>query len=238
MGYGIPSTEQIVAKARRRMEEERPGSLLPEYVRCNFSDSVEALFRYTYAVFQEYKGQALDREIRAVLDGTDKEEFTRDEVISMVGEIKDRSTRAEMSMRQSLMSRTRNTLEVIVQSLLGDLGISIEWVTGKDKKSGLHQIDLVIPDRDTAARSPDMAHFLAVKVSLKDRWIQMVKRQMPARRTHLLTLLQREDVSDKTVARITDSGIFLYVPDRIKDGRFAGNDGVRRMSDLPASVGA
>lgn len=236
MNYGIPNTVQIVVEARELMEKERPGSLSVESIRNNFSDSVETLFEYTHTVFQEYKKRALDREAHTVLDNTDKEKFTRDEVIAMISGIRDKSTSAGMSMGQSLISRTGNTLEVIVQSLLRDLGISVEVVTDKDKKSGLRRIDLVIPDKVTATRSPDKAHFLALKTSLRERWAQVVEQQRPGQRTHLLTLLQKETISNETATKITDSGIFLYVPDRVKDDRFADNVRIRRLSDLPSSV--
>lgn len=236
MDHGIPTTSEIVAEARRRMGEECPGSLLPEAVGGNFSDAVEVLFGYAYAVFKEYEKRAVDGAIYAVLDRTDQETFTREEVVSMLEEIKDVLIRTEMNMKQSRASRAGKTFEVIVQSFLGDLGIPSENVTRENKKAGLRRIDLVVPDTETAIKSPDKAHFLALKTSLRERWAQVVEQQRPGQRTYLLTLLQKETISNETATKITDSGIFLYVPDRVKDDRFMDNVRIRRMSDLPFNM--
>ncbi|MDA7949737.1 MAG: hypothetical protein MPJ78_19995, partial [Hyphomicrobiaceae bacterium] len=69
---------------------------------------------------------------------------------------------------------------------------------------------------------------------LRERWKQVVTEQNAGQRTYLLTLLQRETLSNDNAESITRSGIVLCVPDRAKDDRFPDNPGIRGLSVIPS----
>ena len=233
----IPKTAEIIRESMGRIRREDPTKLEPAFVRDRFSDALEAVFESTYGTYRRYE----EREIDALIDGefmsvweggagTDaaRAAFRR----ALYGAIQ-----FEKSLRQSRSSRAGSSFETIVQELFRIIGIPSERVTKGDRRTGLSRIDLVIPDRETAVRAPDRAHFLSLKTSLRERWREVVEEQTHGQRTHLLTILQKgERLSDEVARRITRYGIFLYVPDHVKDDRFAGEPRVRRLSDLPASV--
>ena len=124
-----------------------------------------------------------------------------------------------------------------MQELLALVGIPSEAVTRGDKKYNLDRIDLVIPDRQTAINNPDKAHFLSLKTSLRERWKQVIEEQQPGQRTHLITILQGETLSNNAAEEIVKHGIFLYLPDRVKEDRFPDEPRIRKLSDLPFAVG-
>ena len=207
-----------------------------EHVRANFSDAIESWFDATHSLYKGYERTAIDSCVYTEIDSMDKNMFTKDEVKAIVKGAAERAITIEKSLKQSRSSRAGTAFEVIVGNLLRDLGIPCESVTRGDKKARLRRIDLVIPNKATAAKTPDKAHFLSLKTSLRERWNQVVAEQSQGQRTHLLTLLQNEILSNEVARKITDSGIFLYVPDRVKMDRFPNNNGVRRLSSLPSVV--
>ena len=221
-----------------RIRKEAPDMLEPAFVRDHFSDALEAVFGAAYATYRKYE----KREIDALMDREFMSVWERgagmDAARAAFRSALDEAIRLEKSLRQSRSSRAGSSFETIVQELFCIIGISSERVTRGDRRTGLSRIDLVIPDRETAVRAPDRAHFLSLKTSLRERWREVVEEQAQGQRTHLLTILQRERLSDAVAQKITGHGIFLYVPDRIKEDRFFDEPRVRRLSDLPASVGA
>jgi len=233
----IPPNRAIVKEAIERLEKERPGTLSAESIRANFSDSVEMLFEAAYKTYQKYAAEDKEAEIFKRI-GRLKDTYSGDEVVDLVRKIMADSARLEMSHKQSRSVRAGKSFEIIVQDLLGRIGIPSEGVTRENKKAGLRRIDLVIPDKATAIRSPDMAHFLSLKTSLKERWMQVAEEQTQGQRTHLITLLQKETISNEVASKITDRGIFLYVPDRVKNDRFASNPRIRGISEIPRVVGS
>lgn len=211
--------------------------LEPTFVQDRFSDALEAVFAATYATYRRYE----EREIDALIDGEFMSVWERgagaDAARAAFRNALYGAIRLEKSLRQSRSSRAGSSFETIVQELFLVIGIPSERVTRGDRRTGLSRIDLVVPDRETAVRAPDRAHFLSLKTSLRERWREVVEEQTQGQRTHLLTILQKDErLSDTVAQKITGHGIFLYVPDRVKDGRFAGEPRVRRLSDLPASV--
>ena len=140
------------------------------------------------------------------------------------------------SLEQSRASRAGKSLEKIVQKLLALAGIPSEALTPGDKKYNLDRIGLAIPNKQTAIDSPDKSHFLSLKTSLREsgsRWSKNRNRG----RTHLITVLRGEALGNGVAREIVKHGVFLYLPDRIKDGRFSDEPRIRRLSDLPLSVG-
>ena len=232
----IPTTAEIIKEAKSRLNAKDPDMLLPQHVRIKFSDVVETIFEMTYKIYLEHEKRVINTTIKESIDSMKKEMFTKDEVRVIADDITKKSIKLEKSFKQSRASRAGKSFEILVHDLLKDLGIKSEHVTRGDNRAKLRRIDLVIPDRKTAMETPDKAHFLSLKTSLRERWKQVVQEQTQGQRTHLITLLQKEIISNAVAQNITEHGIFLYVPDRVKDDRFSDNRRIRRLSDLPSCL--
>lgn len=233
---GIPDSGEIIDEAMGNLRRDSPGVLDAGFVRGRFSDAVEEVFRATYETYRRYEHEAVDSFAEDTFLSGWRDGMDRDAALAAFKEAVAGGIRLEKSLSQSRSSRAGKSFETIVKRLLAILGIPSEAVTRADKKSGLRRIDLVIPDRETAIRTPDKAHFLSLKTSLRERWREVVEEQTQGQRTRLLTILQNEIISNATAMKIVGNGIILYVPDRVKDDRFAGEPGIRRLSDLPQDI--
>ena len=237
MGHtDIPGVDMILEEALSNVREDCPGLLERESLMSKFSDAVEAVFAAAYKVYRDHERREIERFIDDKTSGWDKTtplaDIKRDAREMAYGIIK-----MEKSFKQSRASRAGKTFERIVQELLRLAGIQSESVTKGDKNYNLGRIDLVVPDKRTAMETPDKAHFLSLKTSLRERWKQVAEEQSSGQRTHLITLLQSETLANSVAKQIVDHGIFLYVPDRVKADRFPGEPRIRGISDLPGSVG-
>ena len=233
---GIPSTSEIILESMEQIRRDSPEMLEPSFVRSRFSDALEKVFSGTYETYKRYEKSAIDSFAEEAFLSGWSSSVGRDEALEMFRTAVTEAIKMEKSLSQSRSSRAGSSFETIVQELLSIIGIPSERVTRGDKRSGLNRIDLVIPDRETAVTSPDRAHFLSLKTSLRERWREVVEEQTQGQRTHLLTILQNEVLSNRVAQNIVDHGIFLYVPDRVKDDRFADEPRIRRLSDLPPSI--
>lgn len=233
---GLPSTEDIVKEAYENVEKNSPEKLKPDYIKKNFSEMNELLFYGTYEVYKIHEKKAFDNMTQKILDGYDQKSFSKNDVKKILSVGVQKSSEFEKSLKQSRASRAGKAYEFIVMDLLDRMGIKNEHITKEDKKSGLRPIDIVIPDRDTAINNPDQAQFLSLKTSLKDRWKLVVEDQKQGQRTHLLTLLQNEKMSTAVAEKISENGIFTYVPDKIKDEQFKSLNRIRKLSDLPSKL--
>lgn len=232
----IPKVDVILEEAISKIRKDNPGLLEPASLMSAFSDAVEAVFAAAYDAYKDHEKTEIDRFVEERMSGwaetTPLEEIKRNAKEMAYGIIG-----LEKSLKQSRSSRAGKTFERIVQELLSLAGIPSESVTRGDERYNLSRIDLVIPDKRTAAETPDKAHFVSLKTSLRERWKQVVEEQSSGQRTHLVTLLQGETLANNVAEQIVDHGIFLYVPDKIKADRFPDEPRIRRLSDLPSSVG-
>jgi len=233
---GIPSTTEIIHESMEQIRRDSPEMLEPSFIKSQFSDALEKVFSVTYETYKRYE--------KSVIDSFAEEKFLsgwsssadREEALEMFRTGVTEAIKLEKSLSQSRLSRAGSSFETIVQELLNIIGIPSERVTRGDKRSGLNRIDLVIPDRKMAVTSPDRTHFLSLKTSLRDRWRRRLFLHDQSQMIHLLTILQNEVLSDRVAQNIVDRKIFLYVPDRVKDDRFAGEPRIRKLSNLPASI--
>lgn len=232
----IPGVDVILAEAISKVRKDRPGLLTRESTTDRFSDAVESVFDAAYAAYRDHEKHVIDGFIEGKMSGWDETTALKDikkDAREMAYGIVD----LEKSLKQSRASRAGKTFEKVIQELLRIAGIPSESVTRGDPKYKLSRIDLVIPDRKTAVETPDKAHFLSLKTSLRERWKQVVEEQSSGQRTHLVTLLQKETLPNSVARQIVDRGLFLYVPDRVKADRFPDEPRIRGLSDLPRSVG-
>jgi len=232
----IPKTKEIISEAYDKIKKDNSIMLESDFITKNFSQIVELFFDEAYTIYLKYENKVIEKLTQNTLDKIEKDTLTKDEVKVILGKIVNESMTIEKSLQQSRFGRAGSSFEIIVKTLLEKIGIQSEHITKEDKKSGLRPIDLVIPDRKTAIERPDDAHFLSLKTSLKDRWKLVVEDQTQGQRTHLITLLQNEKPTDEVAQKIIDRGIFLYIPDEIKDECFPKNTRVRKLSSLPSKV--
>ncbi len=232
----IPDTYKIILESMEQIRRDDPKILKPSFVRDRFSDALAKVFSVTYDTYKRYEKDVIDTFVEEAFMSIWNSSISKEEALEMFRTTVTEAIKMEKSHSQSRSSRAGSSFETIVQELLNIIGIPSERVTRSDKKSRLNRIDLVIPDRETAATSPDKAHFLSLKTSLRERWKEVVEEQTQGQRTHLLTILQNETLSNTVAQNIIDHGIFLYVPDKIKDDKFADESRIRRLSDLPANI--
>ena len=233
---GIPSTTEIIRESMNRIRRDSPEMLEPDFVRDSFSDALVKVFDVTYETYKRYERDAVNSFAEEKFLSGWSNSVGKEEALEMFRTVVKEAIKLEKSLSQSRSSRAGSSFETIVQELLSIIGIPSERVTRGDRKAGLNRIDLVIPDRKTAVTSPDRTHFLSLKTSLRERWREVVEEQTQGQRTHLLTILQNEVLSNRVAQSIVDHGIFLYVPDKVKDDRFANEPRIRRLSDLPANI--
>ena len=232
----IPQSKEIISEAIRCIINDTPKKMKPEFIQANFSDMTELLFDESYRIYRDYENKTIQKLTDETLNMIDKDTFTKSEVRDIVSEIAKKAIELEKSLKQSRYARAGRAFEIIVEELLSIIGITGEHVTKEDKNSGLRPIDFVIPDKKTAMERPDKAHFLSLKTSLKDRWKLVVEDQTHGQRTHLITLLQGEKLTNEVAMKIINRGIFIYIPDRIKNDCFPDNNRVRKLSSLPSNV--
>ena len=211
--------------------------LEPRFIREKLSAVVELFFQHAYGIYLGYENTIIECLTKDALDRIDNDTLRKPEVEVLLKDVVRDAIAIEKRLRQSRNTRAGTAFEIIVQTLLKKIGIQSERVKKEDKKSGLRRIDLVIPDIKTAIESPDDAHFLSLKTSLKDRWKLVGEDQRQGQRTHLATLLQREKLTAGVAQKIMDRGIFLYIPDQVKDECFPNNSHVRKISALPSRLG-
>jgi hypothetical protein len=207
-----------------------------DFIKSNFSKACEAAFDEAHRIYNLHQDGFLDRLSSDIVEGKGKTKFTLDDVKSLVREAVGHGTEAEMTLKQSRASRAGKAFELIVMRLLHMIDIKNEHITDEPDGSNLRRIDIVVPDKRTAAEDPFKAHFLSLKTSLKDRWKLVVEDMAEGQRTYLITLLQGEKISKNVVDKIALAGMKFYIPDGIKDSLFPNNGKVKRLSDLPSDL--
>lgn len=231
----IPGVDEIVQEAIAKIREEDPDALTPQAVLNQFSDAVETVFGATYDAYERHERGRIEAYKKRFTEGL-PEAVPKERAGKIVSETVDGIRELKNSLDQSRASRAGKSLERIVQKLLALAGIPSEALTPGDKKYNLDKIGLVIPGRQTAIDSPDKSHFLSLKTSLRERGSRWSKNRNRGR-THLIAVLRGEALGSGVAREIVKHGVFLYLPDRIKDGRFSDEPRIRRLSDLPLSVG-
>lgn len=231
---GIPSTEEIVEEMFSHLQKKQPRVLSKDFIRSNFSEACESAFNEAHRIYDLHQDEFLDKLGSEIIGKAAKDRFTAEDVKSLVREAVRRGTKAEMTLKQSRASRAGKTFELVMMRLLTKIDIKNEHLTDEDGK--LRRIDIVVPDKRTAMNNPFKAHFLSLKTSLKDRWKLVVEDMYEGQRTYLITLLQKETISKNVIDKITEAGIQLYIPDRIKKEQFPNNGKVKKLSDLPGDL--
>jgi len=137
----------------------------------------------------------------------------------------------EKSASQMRKARAGSAFELYIQKILSKMGIPSEKSTGKLREE-LNRTDLVVPNRELAAKQPDRAKFLSIKTTLAERWKQVVPEQNRGWAIYLLTL--DDSISSSKARDIDKSGIVLFVRDELKENKGLKNlNGIRKLSELP-----
>ncbi len=143
----MPSNQDIMDEAVRRLMDKSPSTMSDESIRSNFSHSVETLFNTAYEIYRWYAQREKEATISKKVDNLRKDKYAGDEVKALLRETMVDAAKLEISHEQSRESRADKLFEIIVKYLLDRLGIPSESVTREDKGLDLRHTDLVIPDR-------------------------------------------------------------------------------------------
>lgn len=240
----IPPLQEILKEAIETLEKKSPSILAPNYIKGHFSECVTALEPKAFEIYLAYEEKAFlsaidiwisqnDSTIRSLGEkGIPSPDFAK-EVIRLFYPI---VQRLEFESGQTRKARGGRTFELVIEYLLGSIGIPCQKPEGKQPRKVLKRVDLVIPNQMTAIEHPDKAYFLSCKRTLRERWKQTIPEQKPSWRVFLLT--QDEDLPEEKAKEIDELGMIVYVRDELKVKDYlAQKPWVRKLSDLPEDLG-
>lgn len=140
----------------------------------------------------------------------------------------------EFRSAQRRKARGGKSLEKVLATLLRNVGVQCELPKGKARTT-LKRIDLVLPDQQTALSSPDRAHFISCKRTLRERWKQTIPEREPSWRVYLVTL--DDNLPEDKADEIHQLGMIAYVPDDLKKERhLSAKEWIRPLSTLPRDL--
>lgn len=241
----IPSLQQILKEAIESIKKTSPQILTSRYIKAHFSECVTTLEPKAFEVYLDYEEKAFlstidvwvsqnERIIRGISEkGLPSSDFAK-EVIKLFYPL---VQRLEFESGQTRKARGGRTFELVIEYLLTRIGVSCQRPEGKQPRTILKRVDLVIPDQTTAIERPDKAFFLSCKRTLRERWKQTIPERKPSWRVFLLT--QDEDLPEDKAKEIDQLGMIVYVRDELKNEDYlAQKPWVRRLSDLPKDLGS
>lgn len=131
-------------------------------------------------------------------------------------------------------SRGGRTFEDAIIRLVLLLGKPIARPTGKNKDE-LGKIDLVLPDVETAKKTPDRALFITCKRTLRERWKQEIPTGKSNWRYYLLTI--DPDISQGKAEEIHEKSLIAYVLDDVKKNKqIEKMPWIRPLSEFPKEI--
>ena len=242
----LPKNSQIVDESFELIDARK---IKKKYILEKFSDSFESMERKAYEIYMDYQNKAeklskedliksKDLQIKkvkaSILNHVKKNSGISDGVMSEfvngVGDIFwDGARQFEFSAGQSRKSRAGKALEMILMRLFKIADIPCEKPKGKTGKK-FNNIDLLVPDLQTANTKTEKATFLSIKRTLRERWKQADQEAKRGWTVYLITL--DEDISTDLAEEIQNSGLYVYVKDSMKK-KFPKLDRIRGLSELP-----
>lgn len=233
----IPNPLQILTEAMATLPLNK---LQPSYVKSHFSESMVLVESSTYAKFGVYQKNAARlvtdsfiSKYSAQMNGAalpDNRQFIQ----SILQTFMPLAVSFEKRTSNMRKSRAGTTFEYIVVQMLEKSGVKCER-TAKSPLKKLNRMDIVIPNKETAMKSPDKAVFLSCKHTLRERWKQAIPDKNRNWVMYLVTL--DDNLPDKKAKEINEQGMVVYVRDELKaQSHLAKKDWIRRLSDLPKDV--
>jgi len=239
----IPSLQQILNEAIESIKKTYRRVLTPEYIKAHFSECVTTLEPRAFGVYLDYEEKAFlsaidiwisqnESTIKGVSEkGLPASDFAK-EVIKLFYPL---VQRLEFESGQTRKARGGRTFELVIEYLLGRIGVSCQKPQGGKFTKILKRVDLVVPDQVTAIERPDKAFFLSCKRTLRERWKQTIPERKPSWRVFLLT--QDEDLPEDKAKEIDQLGMIVYVRDELKtEDHLTQKPWVRKLSDLPKDL--
>ena len=239
----IPSLQKILNEAIESIKRTSPQVLAREYIKAHFSECVTTLEPKAFEIYLDYEEKAFlsaidiwisqnESTIRGISEkGLPSSDFAK-EVIKLFYPL---VQRLEFESGQTRKARGGRTFELVIEYLLGKVGIPCQKPEGKQPRAILKRVDLVIPGQMTAIECPDKAFFLSCKRTLRERWKQTIPERKPSWRVFLLT--QDEDLPEDKAKEIDQLGMIVYVRDELKSkGYLAKKPWVRKLSHLPKDL--
>ncbi|GEM_PF-369970 len=239
----IPSLQKILNEAIETTKKTTPKILAPSYIKAHFGECVTALEPRAYKIYLDYEEKAFLSAIDSwILQNQSTINSLIEKGLSPSDLVKEAIKlsyplvqKLEFESGQTRKARVGRTFELVIEYLLGRIGIPCQKPRGKQHRKILKRVDLVIPDQITAIERPDKAYFLSYKRTLRERWKQTIPERKPSWRVFLLT--QDEELTEDKAKEIDELGMIVYVRDELKNKDYlAQKPWVRRLSDLPKDL--
>jgi len=213
----IPPNESIVDEALEKMSSK----MKADYIEKNFYEVIDEAMKIGYQIYLSHQENAR----KQIIELIKKSKTKNDDLIW------DTAIKFEKSASQMRKARAGAAFELYVHKILAKMGIPSEKSTG-NLREVLNRTDLVVPNRELAAKQPDRAKFISIKTTLAERWKQVVPEQNRGWAIYLLTL--DDNISESKAKEIDKSGIVLFVRDELKENKGLKNlNGIRKLSELP-----
>jgi hypothetical protein len=230
----IPNPRQILNETLVALPQKK---LQPSYVKSHFSESLVLVASSTYAKFQVYQKNAAGLVADSFISKYSKQmngatlSNNRQFIQSILETFMPLAVNFEKRTSQMRRSRAGTTFEYVVVDMLEKSGIKCER-TARSPLKKLNRMDVVIPDKETAMKSPDKAIFLSCKHTLRERWKQALPDKNRNWIMYLVTL--DDNIPDKKAKEINEHNLVVYIRDELKaESHLAKKDWIRKLSDLP-----
>jgi len=243
----MPTVQDILDIAIRRQGSQKRKR---KYIENNFCDCVVSLESIAFKVFQEYEEKTfrklvelwfennkmkIDREIEKLLKSKMMQgERLKDLLQEIVTDIFPYLQYLEKSTGNMRKARGGRTFELIIKHLLEEIRVSCEKPSTKEDRRRFKNVDLLVPDIETARSKPDQAIFISAKRTLRERWKQSVP-EMQLGYVYLLTI--DDNISASKAKDMGREHLIAYVKDELKDKDHLKNaNNVRKLSNLPRDL--
>jgi len=212
----IPLNEYIVDEALNKISSK----MTPDNIEKNFYSVIDEAMKVGYQIYLSHEANAKKQILESIKKAKADDEMVWDTAIKF-----------EKSASQMRKARAGSAFELYVYKILAKMGIPSEKSTG-DLRDALNRTDLVVPNKELAAKQPDRAKFISIKTTLAERWKQIIPEQNRGWSIYLLTL--DDNISESKAKEIDRSGIVLFVRDELKENKGLRNlNGIRKLSELP-----
>ncbi|WP_448587560.1 type II restriction endonuclease [Thermocrinis sp.] len=234
----IPSVDEIISSPWRKL------GFTKEFVFENFGQALVEFDKRATESFRDYEKKALkelaklwiSNQKRYVREKTEDALMDEDNMVNKLSELFSEFGELVKEFEKDLgnmrKARGGKTFEKVILRLLNFIGIPCEAPRGEYTEF-LRRIDLVVPNLETAIKSPDRAVFLTCKRTLRERWKQEVPSIGPNQIVYLITI--DGDISESKIEEIKEKGLIIFVRDEIKE-RHPHKPWVRKLSNLPREL--
>lgn len=211
----LPSPKDLASLAQEQYLKEHSLQNLNPFELERPGDSIMRISRdIELRLFKEYELQSRSLELIKVILGFENSKMTVERALVAIIDEFPQIDRILLSAAQQRKSRAGKSFELHIERLLKDGGIPHEVQVVIESKK---RPDFVLPTYKTY-RNPDRskkeALVLSAKTTLRERWKQV---HAEIRNCDLYLATVDENITDSAIDDMADSGIYLVVPETLKD---------------------